>query len=90
MDPATILELVKARLGITTTVRDVYLTAIINGIIDELQNIQGITLAKEDHSHLMFVADYAEFRYSNRDSEGMPRHLQWRLNNLYIRGEADV
>lgn len=90
MKPATILELVKARLGVTTNVRDAYLTKIIEGIIDELQNVQGITLDKDDNSHLMFVADYAEYRYSNRESPDMPRHLEWRLHNLYIQGDKNV
>lgn len=79
-----VLSIVKARLGITSTVRDLYLTAIINGIIDELKTIQGISINEASQAHLMFVADYAEYRYSNRDNPVMPRHLQFRLHNLMI------
>jgi len=44
--------------------------------------------------HLMFVVDYATWRYQSRDSDGaMPRHLQFRLHNLMIHaggGASDV
>jgi len=80
------LNLVKARLGISTTARDAYLTAIIEGVVSELTQIQGIALNENIPSHLMFVADYAEFRYSNREHPAMPRMLQFRLHNLMISG----
>ncbi len=38
MDTATILELVKARLGISTNVRDTYLISIIESVIKELED----------------------------------------------------
>lgn len=79
-----VLAILKARLGISTTVRDVYLTAIIDGIIKEIGTIQGILIDETDKSHIMFIADYAEYRYSNKDNPVMPRHLQWRLHNLMI------
>ena len=85
MDVAQVLELVKARLGITTVVRDVYLAAIINGVITELEDEKGLALDGANPYHLMFVVDFATWRYQNRDSpEGMPRHLQFRLHNLMI------
>lgn len=85
MDTATILELTKARLGISTTVRDAYLTAIIKGVIEELENEKGINLDSGNMSHIMFIVNYSEWRYSNRDSsKGLPRNLQWDLHNLYI------
>lgn len=79
-----VLEIVKAKLGITSTVRDPYITAIINGVVDELRTKQGIVINETSQSDLMFVADYAEFRYSNKDNPVMPRHLQLRLHNLMI------
>lgn len=85
MDTSTVLELVKARLGISTTVRDTYLIAIIDGVIKELEDEKGIVLDSTNPYHLMFVVDYAMWRYQNRDSEGaMPRHLQYRLHNLIV------
>ncbi|EIB7773821.1 hypothetical protein K9J57_002646 [Listeria innocua] len=84
MDTDTILELVKAREGISSNVRDTYLLAIINGVIRELENEKSIALDEKDANHLMFVVDYTSWRYNNRDSENMPRHLQYRLHNLII------
>lgn len=85
MDAATVLELVKARLGISTSVRDAYLIAIIEGIIKELEDEKGIALDEMNANHLMFVVDYSTWRYQSRDESGAtPRHLQFRLHNLII------
>ena len=85
MDQTQVLSLVKARLGITTAVRDTYLTAVISGVIDELMKEKGIALSNADAHHLMFVVDYATWRYQSRDESGaMPRHLQFRLHNLML------
>jgi hypothetical protein len=87
---AEAVPLIKARLGISTTVRDAYLFAIVDGLVHELKTIQGITLDESNSAHLMFVADYAEYRYSNRENPVMPRHLQFRLHNLMINGGGTV
>ena len=73
MDVAQVLELVKARLGITTAVRDVYLTAIIEGIIKELTDEKGLVLDGANPYHLMFVVDYATWRYQSV-SDRTPAH----------------
>lgn len=95
MDTKTILDLVKARIGIRTTVRDAYLTAIIKGIVRELKDDQGLVLTETNPHHLMFLVDYAVWRYQSVASTettstsiplSMPRHLQWRLHNLMISG----
>ena len=94
MDTATVLELVRARLGLTSAVRDTYLAAIIDGIIKELTDEKGLVLDGTNPYHLMFVVDFATWRYQNRDTmEAMPRHLQFRLHNLMIHaggGASDV
>ena len=94
MDITNVLQLVKARIGITTVVRDSYLTAIIEGIIKELTDEKGLVLDGANPYHLMFVVDFATWRYQNRDTmEAMPRHLQFRLHNLMIHaggGASDV
>lgn len=85
MNVETILALVKDRIGIRTTVRDTYLTAIINAVINELTDEQGLALDGANPHHLLFAVDYTTWRYQSRDSEGaMPRHLQFRLHNLII------
>lgn len=79
------LALVKARLGISTLIRDVYLTEIIKGVVTQLEDEQGLVLDSTSSYHLMFVVDLSTWRYQNRDSvDGMPRHLQFRLHNLMI------
>ena len=85
MDTTTILQLVKERLGIRSEVRDIYLSAIIDGVIEELEDEKGLVLIGASPSHLLFVVDYATWRYQSRDSDGtMPRHLQFRMHNLII------
>lgn len=95
---ATILELVKARIGIRTDARDEYLTAIIEGIKRELKDDQGLVLTETNPHHLMFLVDYSVWRYQSVASTettstsiplSMPRHLQWRLHNLMISGVKD-
>lgn len=94
MDVERVLELVKARIGLTSTVRDEYLRAIVQGVISELEDEKGLSLDGDSPYHLMFVVDYATWRYMSRDSTGaMPRHLQYRLHNLIVhagRGADDV
>ncbi|TCN00857.1 hypothetical protein EV294_101307 [Paenibacillus sp. BK033] len=85
MDVTTAVGLVKERLGIRSTVRDTYLTAIVEGVIQELTDEKGVALEEGNASHLLFVCDYATWRYQSRDSAGaMPRDIQFRLHNLII------
>lgn len=93
MEVNLILDLAKAGLGISTQVRDAYLTAIIEGVLSELESIYGIELDKESPAHLMFVVDYVRWQYRNTYTDTgnvavrpppMPRHLQFRLHNLLL------
>lgn len=89
MDKATIVALVKERLGIKTAVRDAYLNRIVDGILTELANEQGLVLDGANPYHLMFVVDYVTWRYQSvtdneRYGASMPRHLQFRLHNLIV------
>ncbi len=101
MDTSTVLDLVKARLGISSNVRDTYISAIIDGVIKELEDAQGLVLDDANPYHLMFVVDYATWRYQSVREPGntpsgsvplsMPRHLQFRLHNLIVQaGGQDV
>mgnify|MGYP001771018605 CR=1 FL=1 len=81
------LSLLKARLGISSYVRDEYLLAIINGIKSELIGLYGVALDDASPHQLMFIVDYATYRYQNKEESGaMPRHLQFRLHNLIVGG----
>lgn len=94
METTTVVTLVKERLGIKSNVRDTYLTAIVDGVIKELEDEKGLALDGANPYHLMFVVDFATWRYQSRDESGaMPRHLQFRLHNLMIHaggGASDV
>lgn len=92
MDITTVLGVVKERLGLRTMVRDTYLLAIIDGVLKELEDEKGLVLDGTNPYHLIFVVDYATWRYQSRDSDtGMPRHLQYRLHNLIIHvGSANL
>lgn len=89
MNTTTILPLVKDKLGIRSNVRDTYLAAIVDGVISELEDVQGLALDSASPHHLIFVVDYAAWRYEN-PKEGMPRHLKFRLNNLVVKKAGTV
>lgn len=94
MDTQLVVSLAKERLGIKTSVRDTYLTAIADSVVKELEDEKGLVLDEANPYHLMFVVDFATWRYQNRDTmEAMPRHLQYRLHNMIIHaggGASDV
>lgn len=93
----TALELTKARLGISTTIRDALLRNAVESIVEELEDEKGIVVNYDSSLHLDFVKDYATWRYQSvGDSQlsaarvplAMPRHLQFRLHNLIISQQA--
>lgn len=93
MDKDTILEFVKYNLGLNTTVRDKYLSQIIEGAIAELKN-SGINPDGQDESYIKeyetYLIDYSSWLYRNRGGEtSLPRHLIFKRRNLQI-GHKDV
>ena len=53
--------------------------------IEELEDEKGLLLEGDNPNHLIFVVDYAAWRYQSKDSSGdMPRHLQFRMHNMFI------
>ena len=80
-----ILNLVKATLGYKSSVRDELLKVIIKSVIDELEIQKRIKLDFENAEHLMFVVDYAVFRYENKGGGTIPRNLEYRLRNLIVK-----
>lgn len=91
MDTTTILQLVKEGLGIRTNVRDTYLAAIVEGVVKELEDEKGLVLDGTNSYHLIFIVDYATWRYESKDSNGaIPRNLQYRLHNLIIHNGGDT
>lgn len=79
------LPLVKASLGYKSSIRDELLQMIIKSIVDELTIQKRIKLVADNSEHLMFIVDYAVFRYENKGGSIMPRNLEYRLRNLIIK-----
>ena len=82
-----IMPLLKARLGISTDVRDKLLKALIDGIISECKNTYGIEL-DEWPEHIMFVLDWATWKYQHPEDGTTPRSIQYRLKNMIIQKEC--
>ena len=80
-----ILNLVKATLGYKSSVRDEFLKVIVKSVVDELEIQKRIKLDFENAEHLMFIVDYAVFRYENKGGGTIPRNLEYRLRNLIIK-----
>ena len=95
MDAATVVSLVKERLGIKSSARDTYLTAIVDGVLEELEDEKGLAIDLANPYHLIFVVDYATWRYQSVTDDykygaSMPRHLQYRLHNLFIHAKGET
>ena len=80
-----ILGLVKATLGYKSSVRDELLKVIVKSVIDELEIQKRISIDFENAEHLMFIVDYACFRYENKGGGTIPRNLEYRLRNLIVK-----
>lgn len=83
----TELELVKAKLGITTNARDAYLNVLVMSVYTELEEINGIRLNGEQKQRLDvidLVADVAAFKFQNHGGP-LPPNLRLRLNNMYVK-----
>lgn len=87
-----ILLLLKARLGIATSARDPLLYIMIDGIISDCKNTHGVTLNESQPEHIMFVLDWATWKYQHPEDGTTPRSIQFRLKNLIIQkaGESNA
>lgn len=81
-----IKELTKNKLGITSTARDDFIFAIIEGIKKELRDFNGIEFSETDESLNMYISELASWRYQNAGNPSMPPYLKLWLNNLIVRG----
>lgn len=88
MNKGQLLESLKLKLGISTTLRDKPLEKIIDAVISELGENLGVVLDPERADHEIFVVDFAAYRYEG--GVDMPRHLQWRLHNLQVSSKGKV
>ena len=79
----TTLSLLKMKLGISTTSRDSYLRVVLDSVKTEMLSNHQIELDELDHHDMMFLIDFAVYRYENT-GDGLPRSLQYRLHNMIL------
>ena len=80
----TLLELLKAKLGITSTARDVYLQRLIDAAKAEFEKLLGIVVDETRFDVADYICDVAKYKYENRGEQAIPRHLIFRRNQLYV------
>lgn len=83
-----VLPLLKLRKGISSTSRDALLTAIVDGIVEDCMSTHGIALDPDNGHHVLFVLDWATWKYSHPEDGTTPRSIQFRLHNLIIQEGA--
>jgi hypothetical protein len=84
-----VLPLLKARLGISTSVRDELLLAIIAGIESDCRETHGIELEPGRAEHVMFLLDWATWKYNHPEDGAVPRSIDFRLKNLIIQKASE-
>ena len=82
---AIVFQLLKDRVGISTNSRDPVLYAIIDGILDECENVYGIHITEERYDHILLILDWATRKYSHPEDGVIPRSIRFRINNLMIK-----
>lgn len=81
MNDATMLEMLKIDLGISTNAYDQRLAQLLTVSKDYIER-EGISLDDTKASDMNLVVMYASWLWSKRDkNESMPRMLRWNLNN---------
>lgn len=85
MDIEQLITILKTRIGISTTSLDDYLETVVNSIIKELEEENGISIDLENINQAMFIVDYSTWRIENKgEQNAMPEHLRQRLRNLFV------
>ena len=88
-DPALTLGLMKSRLGIKVDTLDGYLMQVVRAAYEKLTEQMGIVYDEARFDHAMLLADYAAWRYQNRDAPGeIPTWMKLELRELYLSSHA--
>lgn len=81
---AICLSLFKLDMGITHDLRDTLFANLINSSAMELVKM-GIDFSSETVEDIQLVVDYSSWNYRKRQEDvGLPRNLQFRINNRVI------
>lgn len=85
MTQETMLQLLKIRLGIASTVRDEYLQHLLDATVMMLEDEKKINADVSNPLISSFVINYSAWLYESKGEHGgMPRHLQYAMHNLMI------
>lgn len=88
MELSAVLGLLKQDLGISGTLRDTYLSALIEGTYTELGK-RAVHLDLSNVDDTLFLSDYCAWVYRKRISgEPMPEHLKLRMRNYRVRNRG--
>lgn len=77
------LQILKAKLGITSNIRDTYLQQIINGIEKDLIG-KGINIHKDTERVNLLIVDMA---YKNYRDEEYSKNIEMRIKDLIVRDQ---
>lgn len=81
MNDATMLQMLKIDLGISTDKYDTRLSQYLTASVQEIAR-EGIHLSASSIDDANVIIQYAAWLWRKRDTgEGMPRMLRWQLNN---------
>lgn len=88
MDFTVSLNLLKQDLGIAHAKRDEYLTRMLNSCYEELK-ARGVELFQSNIEDEMLLADFAAWRYRNRDKDvPLANNLMIRIRNKQTKGRC--
>jgi len=84
----TVLSLLKIDLGISHTVRDVFLNALLVACQKEIE-AKKITLDLSAVEDQILLSDFTAWRYRNRSADvALANNLQFRIRNRIVKGRA--
>lgn len=88
MDLAVSLSLLKQDLGIAHNKRDEYLAKMLSSCYEELES-RGVSLLQNNIDDEMLLADFAAWRYRNRDKDvPLANNLIIRIRNKQTKGRC--
>lgn len=80
-----LLIILRQKLGISSAIKDVSLLHSLESTLKMLDDEKGINADLTNPVITEFIVDYTAWKYERKpDSGGMPRYLQYALNNLMI------
>lgn len=79
----SLLDIVKIRVGISSNVRDDFISTLIDATKHQLEKTNGIILDDDNIHHSMFLADFVSWRYDNQGNDSMPAYLRLQFNDLW-------